>query len=386
VTAEPQPRVKGALRVLVGVFASVGLLALGGSATASTRSVPAASPPPSVFGIGPSNGTLVDGRPYFYYLAKPGTTISDHVAVVNIGTKPLALSVYPTDAENASDGSFDFPAAAVKPVDVGTWVQVDTPHGTRQIVVAGRSTVHFLLTLHVPLNAGIGDHAGGVVVSLLGLARNSQGQLIHLDQRVAARIFIRVQGPLHPRLAVENLHVTYHGSLNPVGRGSAEVTYTVHNVGNVKLGATQTIEISGLLGTHAQAVTPPDVPLLLPGGSAQEKVTVTGVLPSGRQTATVTLAGLALPADANPPAGPWTGSTQFWAIPWMLILLILLTVALVLGWRWRQQRQRARGGSAEQGEGPAGDDGPDDEPDGSGQGGEALGSDVPDKPQVGTRR
>jgi hypothetical protein len=385
VTAEPRPLLRGAFRAVVGIVLSVGLLALGGSATASTHSLATAAAPPSVFGIGPSNGTLVDGRPYFYFLAKPGTTISDHVAVVNVGTQPLALSVYAADAGNASDGTFNFPAAAAKPVEVGAWVRVDTPHGTRQIVVPGRSTVHFPITVHVPLNAAIGDHAGGVVVSLLGVARNSQGQLIHLDQRVAARIFVRVQGPLHPQLTVENLHVTYHGTANPVGKGTVEVTYTVRNTGNVKLGARQRIDVTGLLGTHARAVNPPDVPLLLPDGSAQEKITVTGVLPTGRETATVTLTGLALPADANPAAGPWTASTHFWAFPWTLLLLLLLIAAGILGWRWRQRR-RARGGSGAAGDGPGGSAGPDgDGPDGPGPT-ELLDDDQPvAAPKVGSR-
>jgi hypothetical protein len=373
------------MRVALGALAALSLVWPGGSATAGTRPTSAASPPPSVFGIGPSNGKTVDGRPYYYFVTVPGATFKDHVAVVNVGTKQLTLSVYPTDAANSTDGSLEFPAAAVKPTDVGTWVHVQTPSGTRQVVIPGRTTVYLPITVHVPQRAYVGDHAGAVIASILGLARNSQGQLIHLDQRVAARIFIRISGPLHPQLTVENLHVTYHGTANPLGRGSAEVTYTVHNTGNVKLGANQKVEVSGLLGTHATAVNPPQVPLLLPDGSVREKVMVTGVLPTVANSVTVTLTGLALPSDSNPAAGPWTASTRFWAIPWTLVLLLLLVAAAVLGWRWRRRRQKAPGASAGPGDGPGGPGGPDELPDGPGPP-EVLAADVPDAPEVGSRR
>ena len=313
-----------------GLVLTALLVGAPGSALAANHSsAPTASPSPGVFGIGPSNATKIDGRPYYYYLAQPGSILSDHVAVENIGIVPITLSVYPTDASNSEgDGSFAFPAAAVKPVDAGTWLHIGgLPAGVSTVVVRPRSTLFLPITLSVPANASPGDHAAALIASLQGEVKNSNGQLVHLDQRVATRVFIRISGRLHPKLVIENLTAAYHGSLNPFARGDVTITYRVHNTGNVKLGGQQLVEVSGLFGSTS-APRPPDVPLLLPGGAVQQTITVHGVYPQVWMSTTVTVSATVLSGDVNPGAGPWTASTHFWAIPWALMVLIVL---LVLG-------------------------------------------------------
>jgi hypothetical protein len=327
-------------RVLVaGALATFGAVTtLAGDASASP-STASPSPTPAVFGLGPASATAVDGRPYYYYLAQPGSQLTDHVAIVNVGTAPLTLSVYATDASNSSDGSFAFPAAAVKPTDAGSWLHVQLPGGGTQVTVKGRSKVFVPVTVTVPGTASPGDHAGALIASLQGEVRNNQGEQIKLDQRVAARVFVRISGPLHPKLAIENLHATYHGSLNPFARGDVTLTYRVHNTGNVKLGATQDVSVSGLFGSvPADAGT---VPLLLPGGSFDESVVVHGVLPQVWMSAAVTLHPAGLAGDLDPKASPVSATTHFWAIPlWLLILLVVLAV---LGYeRYVRRRRRAR--------------------------------------------
>ena len=340
----PQRLLRAAAALAVAALAVAPATALAGGRA------PLASPAPGVFGIGPASTvkgtdgrpvTKVDGRPYYFYLAQPGSTLTDLVAVVNVGSAPITLSVYATDAGNSLDGSFAFPAAAVKPVDVGTWIHLRLPHSTPTITVPGRSTTFVPVTVTVPANASPGDHAGALIASLQGEVRNSQGQLVHLDQRVATRIFLRVAGPLHPKLAIEQLAASYHGSLNPFTKGTVTVTYVVHNTGNVKLGGDQVVEVSGLFGkTRLTAV--PKVPLLLPGGSVQESVQVSGVLPQVWMTTDVTVTALALPGDVDPAAGPWTASTHFWAVPWALLILVGL-ILLVLALMAFERRRRSAG-------------------------------------------
>ena len=157
-------------------------------------------------------------------------------------------------------------------------------------------------------------------------------------QRVGSRIFVRVSGPLKPQLTVSHVSAAYHGTLNPVGKGTATVSYVVTNSGNVAMGATQEVTVSGLLG----AVSAPSlakVPLLLPGSSLHVTVQVPGVLPTFVLTATVRLTPLYVPGEPVPTAGPWHASTTFWAIPWPLICLVLLLVVGVLGYtRYRHRR------------------------------------------------
>lgn len=342
VTHEPRTRGRRRVRALGALAVGAAILLLTGSASAAPAAVPSATVTPAVFGIGPASATKVDGRPYYYYLTGPGGSLQDHVAIVNVGTAPLTVTVYPTDAGNSADGSFAFPTASTKPQEVGTWIRVGIPDDHRTVTVKGRTTLIFPVTVTIPTNATPGDHAGALIASLQGEVTNAQGQLIHLDQRVATRVFVRVSGPLHPKLAIENLKASYHGSLNPFAKGDVTVTYTVHNVGNVKLGGLQAVTVTGLLGTSASAPSVPNVPLLLPGGSASQSVTVHGVLPTVWETAQVTVRATALPSDSDGPVGPWTATTHVWAVPWGLILLLLLLVGCVVAWR----RLRRRGGPA----------------------------------------
>ena len=164
-----------------------------------------------------------------------------------------------------------------------------------------RTTIILPFRLRVPSNASPGDHAGAVIVSINGLVK-SKSQKLKLEQRIATRVIIRVSGPLHPQLSIENLHASYSGHLNPFASGTVTITYTVRNTGNALLGATQQVSVHGLFGSSAHATGVRGVPLLLPGGAYQVKTRVPGVLPEVWVTAAVRLGPEGLRGDINPGA------------------------------------------------------------------------------------
>ncbi len=319
-----------------------------GQAAAPTQGGKAAAPKVT-FGVGPAgsvkvndHGTIrtilgVDGRPAFTYSMTPGATLTDNLAVVNIGFQPIQLTVYATDAVNGSDGSFGLLPATTKPTDAGSWVKLTLPNGTTSLEVPARTTEILPLRVVVPANAAPGDHAAGLVASLASNVKDANGDVVTLDQRVGARMFIRVSGALRPGLTVDSLAASYHGTLNPFGKGEATVTYTVRNTGNVRLAGSQRVTISGLFGTTGNPSAIADISLLLPGGSEKVTVTVPGVLPTIWMTAHVTVSPLAVKGDVDPHLAPVAASTHFWAIPWALIAL-LVALAL-LGW-WLLRRRR----------------------------------------------
>lgn len=304
------------------------------------------------FGVQPATPTKAgvmapDSRPFLYYAAAPGSTITDHVAILNYSTKPLTLSVYSTDAVNDDKGGFALLPTSERPTDAGAWTSVGTKPVTvtipaRTRAANGQESYGFRivpLTVKVPADASPGDHVGGVVASLVSAANDPNNPNVRLDQRVGTRMFIRVAGALKPDLAIENLSATYTGTLNPVGKGTATVDFTVANRGNVKLGGRITVDVSGLLGRTA-SVTLPDQGLILPGNAVNFSVEVTDVLPQVRDTATVTVIPLKLQGDADPELPDVVASTSFWAVPWTLVAIILILV--LLGWAaWRRRARRA---------------------------------------------
>jgi hypothetical protein len=316
------------------------------SATGSAAPTPAPAKTPEVtWGIGPSAPVGTSQRPYFSFGVTPGAQATDHVTVSNFSTTPLTLSVYAVLADNNADtGAIGFVSRTDVPVDAASWLTVGSsrPDSVTVPARANGSAPPGIVTLPVklvvPLNAQPGDHVAGIVAALTVVSNNAKGEHVNLEQRVVTRVYVRVSGPLHPKLEIANLHASYHEKGFTLAAGSMLVSYTVRNVGNVRVAATQSVGVSGLLGS-SKKVTPANIVQLLPGGQEKVAVVVRGVLPAVLVKPHVTVTPTAFPGDADPPLVKLSSSTSTWAVPWaLLLILILIIVAL---W-WRRRRHRAR--------------------------------------------
>ena len=304
-----------------------GLLALvfSGLATPATAA-------PATFGVRPATAQAPDTRSAFTYSATPGAVVRDHVAVSNVADDPVTLRVYASDAFNTPDGGFDLLAAGREPVDVGKWSVLDRG----EVLVAPRSTVIVPFTLSVPANATPGDHTGGIVASLTTEAAGADGQRVAVEQRVGARVYLRVSGDLRPALSIEDLTASYDGSF--FGRGDTEVTYVVRNTGNVRLGGKQEVTVETPWGSGVDAPGLTDLPELLPGNTHRVTTTVAGVLPAGWLDALVRVEPVA-PRGTEAPAAVQASVTTA-AVPWLLVIVLLLVLAYVVFRRVRRGRRR----------------------------------------------
>ena len=299
---------------------------------------PASSNPSDInvtFGVGPATkGGAIDRRTSFSFLQPRLGVANDYVTVVNLSSRPITLNLYPADALNQADGTLGLQPRYAKRTDLASWITLKTPTGKAFVVVPGRSNVLVPFTVRVPAKAYVGDHLAGIVASVVAKGQ-TPGDLttaVAFEQRVGVRVGMRVAGQLKPELTIESLSATYVGTLNPVSPGRATVSYTVRNTGNIRLGGRQSVRVHGLFGPAAEAVGLADIPLLLPGGSAQVTVDVPDVWPLVWLTADVTVVPLGAAGDANPPIGDVTASVSFWGIPWVLLGIILLILLLGLWW------------------------------------------------------
>lgn len=341
------------LALLIGSIAVFGGLpgaAGAASGTGSATSPPSAGRSPSTsgnlagratFGIGPVTLGKTGARSFFSYEMGVGGVYSDKAEILNYGIVSLQLSVFAADLGNAGDGGIAVGLQADTPHDAGAWVQLGgrvltatVPPRTK--LGPGRVLVPF--TIRVPAGASPGDHGAAIVASLSTLGKNPQGQNVKLDQRLASRIYLRVNGPLHPGLSISGLTVAYHQSLNPIGGGAATVRYTVRNTGNVRLSAQQTVSVTGLFGLKSKLVAPPGVQLLFPGASQQVSVRVTGVLPSVLEKSHVTVTPKLLEDQQQMPVPTAAATAGFTAVPWMLLLCLAgLVLVLALAWLLRRR-------------------------------------------------
>ncbi|HEV2348088.1 MAG TPA: hypothetical protein VGS97_28635 [Actinocrinis sp.] len=185
-----------------------------------------------------------------------------------------------------------------------------------------------------------GDHAGGIVASVATQGRDARGDRVTVDERVGARIYLRVAGPLHPALTITGLRASYQGSANPLGAGRITVDYTVRNTGNVQLSASQLLRASNPFGSYSPARAPADLPLLLPGGSAAFTEEFDHVPPGGLTHVTVSLTAHAAAGQRDLTLPSVRSGTSLWTMPWVALATTACVVAGSVAWALRRRRRR----------------------------------------------
>ncbi|MEU9134916.1 DUF916 domain-containing protein [Streptomyces sp. NPDC048404] len=273
----------------------------------------------------------VAARPYFYLSADPGQTLRDKVTVANKTGDPLTFRLYAADAYNtARDGGFAVRTLAEKQRGVGAWAR---PARSRVTVPAhGKVTVPF--TLRVPERAEPGDHPGALVALDERIEKGSGSLSVGVRRAVAARVYLRVGGPTVPALAVEKVRLTHHQPLIPgTGPGTATVSYTLHNTGNVTLNPKVRLRAEGLFGRTLLSRELAGIPSeLLPGQRVRLTAPWHGApqLDWGDVTLTASAAGTRESARVS-----------FLALPWLVaVLAAAATAAAVITLRVRRARVR----------------------------------------------
>lgn len=278
-------------------------------------------------------------RAAFTYNVQPGQVLRDSVSISNLSDEEITFAISSKDAFNtAVDGAFALQDDAEEAVDVGSWVTIEVDEYT---VPAGRR-VDIPFELAVPDDASPGDHAGGILAANVDVVDEVEqdGVTLAVRQRVAARIYVRVAGPLEPALRIRDLKVDASTPVIPFAQGKGTVTYTVENVGNVRIESATESKVTGLFGRTVAGLDSQDLPELLPGGSVQITETWEGVPALERLSAEVIVKSLDGELTESASA-----STFVWS--WLVVVLLALIVLLLLG---RTVMKRRKGRAA----GPAG--------------------------------
>lgn len=326
------------------------------------------------FGISPAGPERPDDRPFLAYEAAPGSVINDHVALINQDARPLTLQTYASDVVQTPEGGLSALPRDKKNVDAGSWVTVGVAGDVTVPPASAKTGVGFAvvpLTITVPADIEPGDHVIGVVASLRSAGKAGAGAPdITLDQRVAARLYLRISGRMAPGVVVEHIDSRFEG--NQLGHGSATITYTLHNTGNVRVGVRAAVAVAGPFGVGARTGKGKPVSDLLPGATATQTVTVQDVWAMGVNPVTVRAQVVAPTAGQDPGLGTVRGRSVLWATTYGQGAVALLVAGAVAWQVVRVRRLRAwnRYWLAQQAAAAAGLEGSDDG-DGDAQGSDA---------------
>jgi hypothetical protein len=312
---------------------------------ASGTAVVAGSPLKVTWGIMPATSTGPDkNRVLFSYgTVKPGSTVIDHVEVVNDSKQSAAFSIYGTDATGTSaSGALLLLSPQQKPTDIGAWVRF--PGGAPQLstIIPGGKAIITTFSIKVPLQATPGDHTGGVAAAVSVTNRSSKGTSVVENYRIAVPLELRVPGALHAALQVQSISTGFSDPINPFGTGSATISYSVANTGNVRLTGTHSVTVTGPFGQKV-TIKQPNLPDVLPGDSIRYTAVVPNLFPAGPMTAKVDVTP-GWPPRSQPlqtVASPTSSSAGLFAMPWSLLGLLVLIIGLgVGGWYLLRMRRR----------------------------------------------
>lgn len=300
-------------------------------------------------------------RRTFEYSVGPGTQIVDSVVVSNSGATAADFMLYATDAINEpSTGAFGLLAHSAKPTDVGGWVTLANSKITIQ--PGAQATVPFSMV--IPSDAAPGDHVAGIVAAVLTTGTQS-GAAVTLEQRVGARVYLKVSGV--PKVGVEAVGLVsgYGPSFNPFAPGTLSIGYDVSNTGNLRMDVNQRIVITGPFGIPLGAFTPKPVVNILPRQTVRITADVPAIAALALAWSTVTLtpgevgtadkpAATGSTATPTPSPTPTTAATSdavvdttasgftvvsstvtTLAISWTLLILVIIVIAVIyLIWRY----------------------------------------------------
>ncbi|MFE9043982.1 DUF916 domain-containing protein [Streptomyces sp. NPDC007818] len=270
-------------------------------------------------------------RPYYFLTADPGTTLRDRVTVANKTGEPLTFRLYGADAYNTErDGGFAIRTLKEPQTGPGAWIRPERA----TVTVPPRSAVTVPFTLTVPADADPGDHPGAVVALDERITPGGGAVAMGIQRAVAARVYLKINGPAVPALAVEDVTLEQDRPAVPGTREStALVTYTLHNRGNVTLNPKVVLTAEGLFGRTLLDRDLAHVPSeLLP----RQRIRLTEKWIGSPQLDWGEVTLVATARDVRESAG-----VSFLALPWLVASVLALGAAGGLtGWRIRRRRAR----------------------------------------------
>ncbi len=302
-----------------------------GSLFVPLGSAHAAAPPSWSLQPTATPGAGQAARPYFLFTVAPGEQVSDSATLYNPTSNTLHLRLFASDAYNTvRGGGFALHTAPQPNKDAGDWIKLPVTEFT----VDPLTGVKIPYNVDIPKDAEPGDHVAGIVALDTATSSTEQkgGVAVQVHRAVGARVYIRVQGPLHPNLDVPKMSFEVSKPvLSPIGSGDNTIDFTLTNTGNTRQSPRVHVWVTDVFGRTVKDFKKFVVPDLVPGGHAD----IT------RQWSGGSGVGLRLTAhvEAESTSATASATSAQLVIPWLLlIVLVALVVALV----WARRRRRAR--------------------------------------------
>jgi hypothetical protein len=207
----------------------------------------------------------------------PGSVIQRKFQVVNQGTGPVRLLVYPAAATIAR-GSMQFAAGHTQD-EMTTWIRISQP----VVNLAAHSAATLAATIAVPRGSPPGEQYG-----VIWAEQDTRGPgNILLVSRVGIRLYLSVGSGNAPASGF----TLGHPATSRTPGGNPVITLPVHNTGGLALDVRGTLQLAdGPGGVQAGPFSAASVITLAPGQSHPDRFVLSTDLPAGPWRARFTMA------------------------------------------------------------------------------------------------
>jgi hypothetical protein len=229
--------------------------------------------------------TSSTNRAYFVYeAATAGTVMADGVLVMNSGSEPIHLSLYPADAMTASNGGVAIGTQfGEAPRATGTWLQLSESEFT--LAPGEERSIPFTIT--IPDGMSPGEYAAMIVTQEAESSEaEDQGDTfgIRFIPQAATTVLMTIPGPepLQPQLEITQLQAT-------TNNGRQVLLAELRNTGNRSLENSEgTLSIREMTGALVQEI-PVRLGYFLAGDSLTYRASLDLALDVGEYDVTLSL-------------------------------------------------------------------------------------------------
>lgn len=218
--------------------------ALGVLLTATIVALSALLAPPSAAAQGATFSILPAGaKGFFIFDSAPGSAAGGKVRVANVGDTAGQVRLSAVDATTGQTSGVVYLASAAPRRGVGSWVSLSSS----SLTLGPHQSDVVAFTVHVPPEAGAGQHLGGLVAAPVQPERttvtHSKGSTfrVQINEIAIVAVQVDVPGP-----AVQRISIT---SLSASGRpGYQTLMIGLDNVGNTLVKGAGRIEVDTSTG------------------------------------------------------------------------------------------------------------------------------------------
>jgi hypothetical protein len=263
----------------------------------------------------PTHASDADPRTksWFIYSIPAGVQRNDSVTVVNNGTEPITLKVYPVDSLTANNGSFALANDNAPKSDVGAWITMSTS----EVTLGPKEVRNIPFTIAIPANATEAEHSGGIIIQETKAKKlTNKGLNINVISRIGVRIYETVPGAEQLNMDVRNLQYS-------VINNHLTFTFTAENKGTVYVSPTGMLEVKDMFGRIIDRISlNPLLGTIVPGKPVTVTVPTQVLSPVlGWDTANVAL--------YYSPTKAAVASILFMPNPWSAFILVFVILLIV---------------------------------------------------------